>query len=126
MTGAARSYDGEGDNFAQEHYAAADFGAFAAVDVDAEIHLVEIGVEGNRNGAEEFCASEAKADEADVVRAFEGIEFRAARDEWLKQSRIDLIIEHHEIAPLGGQEDACPRVARSGCGMLQIRNWQDH
>jgi hypothetical protein len=83
-------------------------------------------VEGNRDQPEELCASEAKTDEADVSSSLERIEFRAARDKSLEQSRIDLVIEHQEIAPLSGQEYATARLARrTGCG-LHFRNCRDH
>lgn len=99
------------DDFADEKDAAADFGARFAADIEAEINLVEIRVEGDGEEAEELRFEETEADEADVGFSFMGVELGATRDVEAKESRIGFVIEHQQVAPLGGEEDAV-RLAR--------------
>ena len=93
-----------GDDFGDEDDASANFVTFATPDVETEIDFFEFGVEGNRNGSQEFCAAETEPDEANVCFSVEGIEFCAGRDVFLHAGGIRFVVEHHKVAPLGGEK----------------------
>src|SRR6267142_6140370 len=69
-----------GNDFRDADHAPASFTALEAPDVKAEIDLFEIGVKGNRDGSEKFCAAELEPDQAYICLAIEGIELRTGRD----------------------------------------------
>lgn len=94
------------DNFAEEDDAAANFAGCFAADVEAEIDFVEIRVERDGEEAKELRLQKAKADEAHVGFAGEGIEFGAARDVRAEEGEIGFVVEHQKVAPFGGEEDA--------------------
>src|SRR6266436_6220655 len=93
-----------GNDFRDEDYAAADFAALGTPDVKTEIDLFEIGVKGNRNGSEKFCAAELEPDQACVRPAIKGIEFRAGRNVFLQAGGVHFIIQHQKVSPLRGKK----------------------
>src|SRR5258708_19403281 len=93
-----------GNDFRDEDHAPAGFTAVGAQDVKTEIDLFEIGVKGNRNGSEKFCAAELEPDQAYICLAIEGIEFRAGRNVFLEAGWIHFVIQHQKISPLRGKK----------------------
>src|SRR5258708_16355898 len=92
------------DDFRDEDYAPAHFAALGTPDVKTEIDLFEIGVKGNRDGSEKFCAAELEPDQAYICLAIEGIEFRTGRDVFLLAGGVHFIIQHQKISPLRGKK----------------------
>src|SRR6267143_7144210 len=82
------------NNFRDEDYAPAGFTVLGTPDVKTEIDLFEIGVKGNRDSSEKFCAAELEPDQACVRLAIEGIEFRAGRNVFLQAGGVHFIIQH--------------------------------
>src|SRR6266481_3807366 len=93
-----------GNGFRDEDHAPAGFTAPRTPDVKTEIDLFEIGVKGNRNGSEKFCAAELEPDQAYICLAIEGIEFRAGRNVFLQAGGVHFIIQHQKISPFRGKE----------------------
>src|SRR5438874_12426572 len=89
--------------FADEHDAVADLVVDHAPDVEAEVNFLEILVKGNGR-AEHPRVEELKSDQADVGFALPEVERRSGGNAIDEERRIDLPVEHHEVAPLGGQE----------------------
>src|SRR6266403_2865357 len=92
------------NNFRDKDYAPAGFTVLGTPDVKTEIDLFEIGVKGNRNGSEKFCAAELEPDQAYICLAIEGIEFCAGRDVFLEAGWIHFVIQHQKISPLRGKK----------------------
>ena len=90
-----------GDQFADEDDAALG----SAPDIEAEIHLFKRAVERDSDAAQAR-AVKLEGDEADVGSPIKGVEFRPGGDKAVEQGRVDSVIEHYEVHPLGGQEDA--------------------
>src|SRR5258708_36622506 len=86
-----------GNDFRDEDYAPAGFTAIGTPDVKTEIDLFEIGVKGNRDGSEKFCAAELEPDQAYICLAIEGIEFRAGRKVFLQADGVPCMIQHQKI-----------------------------
>ena len=101
----------EGDGGARDELGDEDDAAalgtvgFGTADVEAEIYLLEAGVE--RDGeALEANAIEEKADEGDVAGVLVEIEFDAAWEPGGEQNGVDGVLGHDELAPFGGKEGA--------------------
>ena len=95
-----------GNQFADEHYAA----AASATNVETEVYFLEGLVKRDRT-TEYASFVELKSDEARVIEAFVRIEFCAGWDEWLQERRLHGIVQHEQVLPFGGEEGAL----LSGC-----------
>src|SRR5258707_8591266 len=93
-----------GNGFRDEDHAPAGFTAPRTPDVKTEIDLFEIGVKGNRDGSEKFCAAELEPDQAYIRLAIEGIEFRTRRNVFLQAGGVHFIIQHQKISPVRGKK----------------------
>ena len=87
-----------------------------APDVEAQVHLFEVRVARNRD-TEHARAPEVKADHAHERPSLPEIELGPGRHEAGENARIDLVVEHHEIAPLCGQEAGGHSGACGSCVM---------
>jgi len=94
------------DDLADENDAATVVARDAAANVEAEVHFVEIGVNGNRENSGEPGAEKAEADEACVRATVEGMELGARRDVRAQEVWVHFIVQEQEVAPLGREEDA--------------------
>jgi hypothetical protein len=63
-------------------------------------------VEGNGENAQKFRAQEPKSHKAYEGFAFEPIQLNSTWNQSSQQGRINFIIQHHQIAPLGGKKYA--------------------
>lgn len=81
-------------------------GAFATPDIKAKVYLVKIRVERESQSPQDLSAKELETDETDERAPVEEVQLSAARNAVPQQVRIDLIIQHDEITPLGGKKDA--------------------
>ena len=90
-----------GNQFADEHYAA----AASATNVETEVYFLE-GLMKRNCAAEYARFVELEADEARVSEAFVRIEFCAGWDEWLQERRFHGIVQHEQVLPFGGEEGA--------------------
>src|SRR5258705_4950260 len=86
------------NNFRDKDYAPAGFTVLGTPDVKTEIDLFEIGVKGNRDSSEKFCAAELEPDQACVRLAIVGIELRAGRNVFLQARRVTFINHHQKLS----------------------------
>ena len=95
---------GARDELADEDDAAA-VGAvgFGTADVEAEVHFLETGVEGDGE-AFEADAIEEEADEGDEAGVLVEIEIEAAGEPGGEEGGVDGVLGHDELAPFGGKE----------------------
>jgi hypothetical protein len=98
-------------NLANENDAPAISLGVATPDIEAKIDLFEFVVERDRKNPEQLGMEKAETDEADVYPAPEGIQFGAVRDVSYKEAGIHFVVQHHEVPPFGGEEDALTRHA---------------
>src|SRR5258708_32583259 len=91
-----------GNDFRDEDYGPAGCTGLGTPDVKTEIDFFEIGVKGNRDGSEKFCAAELEPDQAYICLPIEGIELRTGRDVFLQAGGVHFIIQHQKISPLRG------------------------
>ena len=106
---AVNSAGDEGDRparhqFADKSDAAAPALSGFAADVEPQVDFLEIA-EHRDTHTEDFGFQKAEADDADVGFAAEKVEFRAPRNQWLERRRVNRIIAHDQVAPLGSEED---------------------
>ena len=71
--------------------------------VEAKVHLFKRAVKWNRD-SREAGVLELEAHKARIGFAVELIELRACGNERLEQRRVDGVVEHKEMAPVGGEE----------------------
>src|ERR1043165_3110746 len=90
----------------------------AAFDVEAQVDFSEIAVEWNRK-AQHARVEEHETHEADQRAPLPQIQLGARRHTPRENRRIDLVIEHGEIAPFGGEENAGHQANNSLTGKRQ-------
>src|SRR5580700_6181349 len=73
--------------------------------IEPEVNFFKRAVERNRH-ASDTCVIELEPHKADISAALECVEHRAQRNESLKHSGVNLVIEHQQVAPISGQEYA--------------------
>ena len=108
-------HEGERHQFTDEHNGMAILRTDDTPDVEAEIHLLEIAMKKSRH-TKHVGVEKEKSDQAYEVSALALIELSAF---WQKRNQhrpVYLEVEHREVAPLGGQEDASHLHARSDAG----------
>src|SRR5579863_7337867 len=86
--------------FANEHNAPASLAEVLPADVKAQIHLVKVGVERNRERSEEPCADEAEADQTNKCAARKSVQLGTAREVLQQQCGIYVVIQHYKVKPL--------------------------
>src|SRR5262249_21785463 len=97
-----------GDRPPRHHFLHEDDAATPAVlvpapDIEAEVQLLEVAMSVNRHAANPGI-EEAEPDDAHERAAVPAIELGSTRDERGEEGRIDLVVQHREVAPLRGQE----------------------
>ena len=89
-----------GHDFFDEHDTSTDFVAHFSADVESQVKFLEVSMQ--RNGKSPQGSSQKhEPDEADVRLAAVQVELRTPRHQRLQQFRIDPVIEHCQVAPLG-------------------------
>jgi hypothetical protein len=91
------------NQFLDENHTAPPAARRLPFDVEAKIHLLEIGMKRNCDSFKPR-VQKVKPDHADKSFALPLVEFRPGGQEWLKHSGINLVIQHHEQTPLGSEE----------------------
>src|SRR5271154_2192495 len=83
----------------------------APPDVEPQVDLVKIRVEGKREISKKLRAQKPKSHQTYVRLAAKRIEVRPARDVILQQPRIHLVIQHYQVAPLRREKNTSALVA---------------
>src|SRR5262249_17340529 len=86
-----------------EHDPAPPLPMMVAADVEAQVDLVEVPVEGDRHPHDEG-VEETEPDHADEGAAVPEIDLGAPGDGLSGEGRRDLAVEQSQVAPLGPQE----------------------
>src|SRR4029453_18198886 len=73
-------------------------------DVEAQVHLLEVAMPGNSD-SENPRVEKQKPDQADKCPPAPVVELCPGWDQWTYDRRIDLEVQHRQMAPLGSQED---------------------
>jgi hypothetical protein len=94
------------NQFADEHDSPADLVPLLSPHIKAKIHFLEIRVHRNRQKAEQFCFEKSKTDETDEDLAVPAIKFGSCRNEREKQARLNFIVQHRQMLPLGAKENS--------------------
>ena len=93
--------------FTHEDHPAPPFPSHLTPHVEAEVHLLKVPV--MREGkAQHARVEKTKSDHAYESLAVVEIQFRAARHEWAQHRRINRVVQHRELTPLGGEEGFGP------------------
>jgi hypothetical protein len=92
-----------GDELADEDHAATHLAADLAAYVEAQVHFLERAVPRDRD-AEHARIAKEETDDAHVQRSATAIHFDARGYERGEQGRRNLVVQHHEVAPLGSEE----------------------
>src|SRR5215831_14973215 len=93
------------DDLADEGHASPQFILLAAPDVEAQVDLVKIAVQRNRD-TKHLHGKKAKPDQADETPSLPQIELCSPWNQAIEQCRINLVVEHEHVAQLGGEERA--------------------
>src|SRR6516165_9604210 len=93
------------NNLADENDASGDFVSFSATNVEPQVHLIEIAVKRNRQTADPS-PQETKTDQADKQLSVPAIQFRPRRNVLGQNGRLNLVVQHREVAPFGCQENS--------------------
>jgi len=92
----------------EDHPTARANGGFAA-DIEAEIDLVKVGMEGDRQ-SEDAGVQEAEPDDAEESPAIVEIQVSAGWDERLYKRRVGDEVQHSQVTPVCGEEWAGSHV----------------
>lgn len=95
-----------GHNLGHKNNSSPFFVSFFPSNVEAQVHFFEIGMKRDREATQQSRVAKPEAYQAHVDPAAEGIEHRTRRDAAMQQAAVHLIVQHHQIAPLGGKEDS--------------------
>ena len=101
------------DDLLHEDDAAPGLVAALAADVEPQVDLLEIAMKRDRH-AEDAHAEEEEAYHAEERLAVPGIDFRSTRR--TEDGRIDLVVQHEEMPPFGGEKATLPIRPRSSAG----------
>ncbi len=93
------------DDLANEDNATPPSIRLLATHIKAEVHLLEVPISRNRN-ADHPRIEEHEADHADEGPPLPVVELRTIGHQVAEQPRIDCIVEHHQMSPIGSQEGA--------------------
>src|SRR3954470_6720533 len=91
------------NHLAKKHDARASFTAGAATNIEAKVHFLEVLME-ERGQRQDVRVEKKKSDEADEVSASVIVQLHPDRQVRPQDGWIDLVIEHAEVTPVGGQE----------------------
>src|SRR5580658_9311723 len=103
VNGASHEGDGHARNdFLDENYGPTPGIIRPAPDIKPQIDFLEMAMEGDGNSADPGFLKK-KADEADKGFTIPKIQLRSCGHEWRENFRVNLIIQHRQMTPFGGQ-----------------------